>query len=52
MLNKGNAEEHLSKAIEIDQKILFKVSSDKICKKHPDLVKKLQTKYSQSNGEF
>ena len=46
LLGKGNAEEHLTKAIEKDRRILFRVVSNDLCKQYPAIINKLKEKYS------
>ncbi len=38
--------DHLAKAVEKDNRILFRISSDDLCKKFPHITKKLKTMYS------
>jgi len=45
LLGKGNAEEHLSNAIDRDKRILFRVANNEVCKQYPHIINKLKTKY-------
>ena len=51
LLGNGNAEEHLTKAIDKDKRILFRVVSNDLCKQYPAIIKKLKEKYSYQEGE-
>ncbi|MDH5434913.1 MAG: hypothetical protein OEY19_13300 [Gammaproteobacteria bacterium] len=46
ILGESDAEAHLSRAIEKDPKIFFRITNNKICQKHPNIINKLKTKYS------
>ncbi|MET0010759.1 MAG: hypothetical protein ABW109_23130, partial [Candidatus Thiodiazotropha sp. 6PLUC4] len=46
LLSKGNAEQHLGKAIERDQRIIFRIANDEICKQYPHIINKLKEKCS------
>jgi hypothetical protein len=50
MLSTGNAENHLCKAIEKDQRVLFRIANDKICKQYPHIINKLKMKYATLRG--
>ena len=45
LLSTGNAEEHLSRAIEKDQRSLFRIVNNDVCKQYPHIVNKLKAKY-------
>ena len=47
-LSTGNAEKHLSRAIEKDHRWLFRVANDDICKRYPHIISKLKEKYVAS----
>ena len=49
LLSTGKAEEYLSRAIEKDHRILFRIASDKVCKQYPHIINKLKEKYSTQN---
>ena len=49
VLGTGNAENHLSRAIEKDQRILFRIANNDICKQYPSIIRKLKDKYSSSD---
>ena len=51
VLGTGNAEDHLSHAIEKDQRLLFRIANDDICKQYPDIISKLRVKYSKVSNE-
>jgi len=51
VLGTGNAEAHLSHAIEKDQRSLFRIVNNDICKQHPDIIGKLKAKYSKVSSE-
>lgn len=51
LLSKGNAEEYLCKAVETDQRILFRISSNDVCKQYPHIINKLKVKYHDSGEE-
>jgi hypothetical protein len=44
----GNAEAYLSRAIEKDHRILFRVANNDVCKQYPHLINKLKEKYLAS----
>ncbi len=46
ILGKGDAEKHLTQAIEKDKRILFRVVNNDICKQYPAIIQKLKEKYS------
>ncbi|MEH6542700.1 MAG: hypothetical protein V7721_02055 [Porticoccaceae bacterium] len=46
ILGKGNAEEHLSQAIEKDKRILFRVASNDLCKQYPAIIRRLKERYT------
>lgn len=46
VLSTGNAEEHLSRAVEKDERVLFRIANNSICKQYPHVVNKLKAKYS------
>ncbi len=46
LLSTGNAEEHLGRAVEKDQRVLFRIANNSICKQYPHIVSKLRAKYS------
>jgi hypothetical protein len=50
-LNTGNPEEHLSRAIEKDRRILFRIANDDICKQYPHIISKLKAKYSKISND-
>jgi len=39
LLGRGNGEDHLSTAIERDQRILFRIANNKICKQYPHIIR-------------
>jgi len=45
LLGTGNAVEHLSRAIEKDHRVLFRVVNNDVCKQYPHIVNKLKEKY-------
>jgi hypothetical protein len=45
VLSLGNAEEHLSNAIERDQRVLFRIANNETCKQYPHVINKLKAKY-------
>lgn len=47
ILGRGNAEQHLERAIEIDKRTLFRITNNEICKQYPHIVKKLKAKYAE-----
>ena len=51
LLNKGNSEEHLCRAIEKDKRVLFRIANNEICKQYPDIISKLKAKYSKESNE-
>jgi hypothetical protein len=51
VLGEGNAETHLSHAIEKDPRILFRIASNDICQQYPHIVNKLKAKYSKVSNE-
>jgi hypothetical protein len=51
VLGKGDAETHLSHAIEKDPRILFRVASNDICQQYPHIINKLKEKYSAVPNE-
>ena len=51
VLGKADAEESLSRAIEKDQRILFRVASNDVCKQYPGMIAKLKRMYSFENVE-
>ncbi len=51
VLGIGNAETHLSHAIEKDPRILFRIASNDICQQYPHIVNKLKAKYSKVSNE-
>ncbi|MDH5639963.1 MAG: hypothetical protein OEY28_01610 [Nitrospira sp.] len=44
-LSTGNAEEHLSRAIEKDRRSLFRIVNNDVCKRYPHIIDKLKAKY-------
>ena len=48
LLGVGDAERHLSAAIERDHRMLFRVVNNDICKQYPHIINKLKSKYSLS----
>jgi hypothetical protein len=42
---KGNGEEHLVRAIKKDQRMLFRIANNDVCKQHPHIINKLKAKY-------
>src|SRR3989344_1271724 len=46
LLGAGNAEEHLSRAVEKDQRILFRIANNDVCKQYPHIINKLKARYS------
>ena len=53
VLSTGNAEEYLSRAIEKDQRVLFRIVNNDVCKQYPHIVHKLKAKYHglQANSD-
>ena len=51
LLSKGNAEDHLSRAVEKDQRVLFRIANNEICKQYPHIISKLKEKYSKVSNE-
>ena len=51
VLGRGNAEEKLSRAIEKDQRSLFRIANNDVCKQYPHIVNRLKAKYSASEAE-
>ncbi len=51
VLGDGDAETHLSNAIEKDQKNLFRVTNNDVCKQYPHIINKLKAKYSEVTNE-
>jgi len=51
VLGNHEAEKHLTKAIDKDHRILFRVANDDICKQHPTIINKLKEKYSSLSNE-
>lgn len=51
LLSKGNSEEHLNRAIETDQRVLFRIANNEICKQYPHIISKLKEKYSKVENE-
>lgn len=49
VLGAGNAEQHLSRAIEKDGRILFRVVNNDVCKQYPAIIRKLKEKYASNN---
>ena len=49
LLSTGNAEKYLSQAIEKDERILFRIANNDICKQYPSIIKKLKQKYTSAN---
>ena len=47
VLGESNAESHLSRAIEKDPRILFRIADNDICQQYPNIVSKLKAKYSK-----
>ncbi|MEL0585004.1 MAG: hypothetical protein AAES65_09040 [Candidatus Thiodiazotropha sp. (ex. Lucinoma kazani)] len=45
LLGKGKAEEYLSRAVEKDQRVLFRIASNDVCKQYPHILNKLKQKY-------
>lgn len=45
VLSSGNAEYHLSRAVEKDRRILFRIVNDEICKQYPSITRKLKQSY-------
>ena len=50
ILSKGNAEEHLTNAIERDQRIFFRIVNDEICKQYPHIINKLKGCYKMTRS--
>lgn len=48
LLSTGNAEKHLSRAIEKDHRILFCLANNDVCKQYPHIINKLKEKYLAS----
>lgn len=46
LLSTGDAEEHLSRAVEKDQRILFRIANNDVCKQYPHIIDKLKATYS------
>jgi len=51
VLSKGSSEEHLCRAIEKDQRVLFRIASNEIFKQYPHIIAKLKEKYSTVPNE-
>jgi len=51
VLGKGRAEYYLRKAISKDKRILFKISSNSICKQYPNIINKLKEMYAASSNK-
>ena len=51
LLNKGNVEAFLSMAIKKDQRILFRISNNDICKQYPHILNKLKVQYHAQSGK-
>lgn len=51
VLGEGDAEEHLTQAIEKDKRILFRVVNNDLCKQYPAIIQKLKEKYSFYEAE-
>ena len=45
LLSKGNAEEHLGRAVEKDKRVLFRIANNDVCKQYPHILNKLKSKY-------
>jgi len=52
LLSTGNAEEHLSYAIEKDRRVLFSIVNNDVCKQYPHIINKLKKKYSKASNEY
>jgi tetratricopeptide (TPR) repeat protein len=50
VLGNADAEAHLSKAIEKDPRILFRIANNDICKQYPHIINKLKAKHSKANN--
>ena len=46
-LGNADAETHLSKAIEKDPRILFRIANNDLCKQYPHIISKLKVKHSK-----
>ena len=51
VLGEGDAETHLSHAIEKDPRILFRIANNDICEQYPHIINKLKAKYSEASNE-
>ncbi len=51
VLGEGDAETHLSHAIEKDQRILFRIANNDICQEYPHIINMLKIKYSKVSNE-
>ena len=51
LLSRGNAEENLSRAIEKDQRWLFRIVNNDVCKQYPHIVNRLKAKYHAAEAE-
>lgn len=51
VLGEGDAEMHLSHAIEKDPGMLFRIANNDICQKYPHIIKTLKAKYSEASNE-
>ncbi len=51
VMSTGDAEEHLSRAIKIDRRILFRVVNNDICKQYPAIIRKLKERYKFAEDE-
>ena len=51
VLGEGNAETHLSHAIEKNPRIFFRIANNDICQQYPHIVTKLKEKYSKVSND-
>ena len=51
VFGEDDAEIHLSRAIEKDPRILFRIVNNDICQQYPCIVNKLKTEYSKVSNE-
>ena len=47
-LGKGDARQHLVRAVEKDYRVLFRIANDDLCKRYPDIINQLKAKYSDA----
>lgn len=50
LLGKGKAVEHLSRAIEKDKRVLFRIANNDVCKQYPHILNNLKEKYHAESG--